>query len=394
MADNVSTLRFTCVELDNWRNFKEVRLDLARRVFVVGPNATGKSNLLDVFRFLHDLVLDGGGLAKAIEVRGSLKKVRSLFARSNSDVRVQVTAKNGNEEGWRYELALKHRGTRDYAPLVTREVVERLPGTGRQAEIVLNRPDTDDKHDPQRLTQTAIQQVTANQQFRELADFFSTVVYLHAVPHLIREGLSAPKSAIGPDPYGRDLLQRIRETPAKSRDARLKRIGKILSEVTPQLRELSQIEDAQGRPHLQANFQHWRPQGAYQDESQFSDGTLRLIGLLWALQEKAGPLLLEEPELSLHEAIVRRLAPFIYRAQKAQGRQVLLSTHSVDLLADQGIAPEEVVLVQPSDDGSKAVLGASIPEVRQLMRAGIPASEAILPRTRTKQLPLFDTMSP
>lgn len=389
----MSSFSFTRIELDNWRNFKEVRLDLAKRVFVVGPNATGKSNLLDVFRFLHDLVLDGGGLAKAIEVRGSLKKVRSLFARSNSDVRVLAMVQNGSGLGWRYDLAFTHRGPRDYAPLVKREVVERVHGDGR-TEAVLNRPDALDQQDPQRLTQTAIQQVTANQRFRELADFFSSIVYLHAVPHLIREGLSAPKSAIGPDPYGRDLLQRIRETPSKTRKARLGRIGKILSEVTPQLRELSQIEDSQGRPHLQARFQHWRPQGAYQDESQFSDGTLRLIGLLWALQEKAGPLLLEEPELSLHEAIVRRLAPFIHRAQRAQGRQVLLSTHSVDLLADQGIAPEEVVLVQPTDDGSKAVLGVALPDVRELMQSGIPASEAILPRTRSRQLLLFDTILP
>ena len=49
------TLRFAAVHLENWRNFTQVQVDLQRRVFLVGPNASGKSNLLDVFRFLHDL---------------------------------------------------------------------------------------------------------------------------------------------------------------------------------------------------------------------------------------------------------------------------------------------------------------------------------------------------
>lgn len=382
--------RFAKLELDNWRNFTEVRLDLARRTFVVGPNATGKSNLLDAFRFLHDLVIDGGGLAKAIEVRGSLKKVRSLYARTNSKVRVAVEVANDESDRWRYELSFTHRSPKDQTPWIEREVVSRIGSSGRRDVLV--RPDDNDTKDPQRLTQTAMQQVTANQDFRELANFFGSITYLHAVPHLIREGLSAPQFAIGPDPFGRDLLQRIRATPPKSRKARLKRIEKILAHVVPQLKELTQVEDDQGRPHLQALFQHWRPQGAYQNETQFSDGTLRLIGLLWALQEKTGPLLLEEPELSLHEAIVRKLAPFIHRAQRtSQGRQVLLSTHSVDLLSDEGISPEEIVLVEPTDNGSRATLGASIPGVKKLMQSGIPASEAVLPRTRTNQLELFDT---
>ena len=51
-----STLIFRRLRLENWRNFTQVDVDLQRRVFLVGPNASGKSNLLDVFRFLNDIV--------------------------------------------------------------------------------------------------------------------------------------------------------------------------------------------------------------------------------------------------------------------------------------------------------------------------------------------------
>ncbi|MGH7873507.1 MAG: ATP-binding protein, partial [Candidatus Binatia bacterium] len=42
--------RFARLYLENWRNFQRADLELQRRVFLVGPNASGKSNLLDVFR--------------------------------------------------------------------------------------------------------------------------------------------------------------------------------------------------------------------------------------------------------------------------------------------------------------------------------------------------------
>lgn len=52
------------VRLENWRNFGRVDVALQRRAFLVGPNAAGKSNMLDVFRFLADLVSVGEGSKK------------------------------------------------------------------------------------------------------------------------------------------------------------------------------------------------------------------------------------------------------------------------------------------------------------------------------------------
>jgi predicted ATP-dependent endonuclease of OLD family len=33
--------------LKNWRNFRSLDVSFTERVFVIGPNASGKSNLLD-----------------------------------------------------------------------------------------------------------------------------------------------------------------------------------------------------------------------------------------------------------------------------------------------------------------------------------------------------------
>ena len=387
----MNQMRFAEIDLRNWKNFSKAKAALADRVFIVGPNASGKSNFLDAFRFLRDLVLDGGGLAKAVELREGLSKVRSLFARGvNTEVMVKVRLANG-EDAWDYELAFTHRTLKDQTPIVKRERVDRV-GKNGQVQNLLSRPDDDDKSDRQQLTQTAIQQVNRNKNFREIVEFFRSVLYLHLVPQLVREGQLPRSNSIGADQYGRDLLDRVRNTTPRIREARLKGIQKVIDLVASPLEDLTFVVDEHGRPHLQVKFKHWRPQGAYQNETQFSDGTLRLIGLLWSLQEKAGPLLLEEPELSLHPGVVKRLAPFIHRAQRAgNGRQVILSTHSDDLLMDQGIAAEEVLLVRPTNEGSEVIVGASVKDVSRLMSAGIPASEAVLPLTSMSQLSLFET---
>lgn len=388
----MSTMRFARVELKNWKNFTNVDARLPGRVFIVGPNAIGKSNLLDSFRFLRDLVMEGGGLAKAVSLRDGMGKVRSLYARQDTDVVLKVEVKATDGTGWRYELAFSHESVRNPRPVVVRELVDQLE-TGGTEQRKLSRPDDHDRGDRERLTQTALQQVTANQDFRELADFLRSVSYLHLVPQLLREEQVPKAGGLGPDPYGRDLLDRIRNTSPRAQKARLQRIEKVLRVVAPQLQGLRLELDDHGRPHLEGKFKHWRPQGAYQNETQLSDGTLRLIGFLWAMQEPGGPLLLEEPELSLHTAIVKRLAPFIHRAQQAgKGRQVILSTHSEHLLMDAGIAPEEVLLVQPATEGSQVIEGAGPSGIVELMQSGLTASEVIMPITETRQMAMFDRL--
>lgn len=100
-------MRFSALELDNWRNFKSVKVALGERAFLVGPNASGKSNLLDVFRFLAEIARPGGGLQAALASRQGLSKIRSLFARANSSVRIRVELQADTEAHWAYELVIR-----------------------------------------------------------------------------------------------------------------------------------------------------------------------------------------------------------------------------------------------------------------------------------------------
>ncbi|RJP67780.1 MAG: ATP-binding protein, partial [Candidatus Abyssobacteria bacterium SURF_17] len=243
--------------------------------------------------------------------------------------------------------------------------------------------------DPERLTQTYLEQVHANQAFREVAEFFASVRYLHLVPQLVREPERCA-SREG-DPFGGDFLEQIARMPEKMRNARLKRIADALRVAVPQLEQLDLKRDAQGTPHLYGQHKHWRPRGARQTEVHFSDGTIRLFGLLWAVLDGAGPLLLEEPEMSLHPDVVRFIPQMFARIQRRYGRQLLISTHSSDFLRDEGIGLDEVLLLEPGE-GTSITPASSYEEIKHLLLGGSFLSDAVMPRTRppkVEQLMLF-----
>lgn len=384
MATGVE-VRFTRLRLENWRNFLTADVPLRRRVFLLGPNAAGKSNVLDAFRFLRDVAdPQGGGFQAAVALRGGVSQIRSLHARRYPNVVIDVEMDlNGDGGFWRYRIEFTQDKQR--VPKVGKEQVWR---GGRQ---ILNRPDEADRDDPSRLTQTFLQQVNANKDFRPVVEALAQIRYLHLVPQLVRE----PDRSVGRvrDPFGGDFLDQLARTPRRTLDARLRKIKDALRVAVPQLEELALERDAAtGVAHLKGLYKHWRPNAGWQTEEQFSDGTLRLLGLLWVFLDGAAPLLLEEPELSLHTEVVRFIPQVMHRLGRKTGRQIIVSTHSAELLADQGISLEEMILLIPSAEGTVVQVASKDKQVRALVEGGLMPGAAVLPTTapaNVAQLMLF-----
>ena len=367
----------TRIRLTNWKNFGDVDAVCGKRVFLIGPNASGKSNFLDALRFLREVAQDG--LEKAVDARGGMKAVRFLSAQKPSDVKIVVYL----DDMWEYGLSFN---TVKGDLKITGEYVF-LIENGKKIKL-LDRPNKEDKQDEMRLTQTALQQVNANKDFRVISDFFKSIEYRYILPQLVRDPKSFSPSPIINDPYGRDLVTRIWNSPVKTRDSRLKKINEVLTIAVPQLSNISVEQDTTtGLTHLGVSYVHWRPNAGYQKEDSFSDGTLRLLALLWSLFDAQGPLLLEEPELSLHEDIIRRL-PCIFaqldQTRKKAARQIFITTHAEAMLSMPGIGANEVLRLEPGIEGTKICM-ADAQEIR-LMEEGLTVAEVLLPKTRPAQI--------
>ncbi len=370
------------LKLLNWRNFDKIELDLVHRVFIVGANASGKSNLLDVIRFLRDIVKQAGGLQYAVEQRGGVSKIRCLAARKNTNVEIEVEFSDDKIAPWRYRLVFKHAGggiVKSQAIIVEEEVWQ-----GENRVLFRNI----EKEDDETLKFTHLEQPTANSKFRDIYYFLRDVQYLHIVPQLVRDAESYMLSANKEDFYGRNLLDRMNITNKRTRDSYLKRISDVLKIAVPQLKELTFVKDDNGVPHLQAVYIHWRAKGAFQQEKQFSDGTLRLIGFIWALLDGQETILMEEPELYLHTAIVKQLPEFISKSQKKKNRirQVILTTHSYDLISGDGINSAEVVVLTPSNEGTHAETANKIEKIKNYLEAGFNMADSVIPEVAPERI--------
>ena len=253
---------------------------------------------------------------------------------------------------------------------------------------MLDRPSQEDEDDKERLTQTALEQVNTNKNFREIAEFLGGIRYLHLVPQVMRDPDMGQNGNM--DPFGRNLLVRMAETKKRTLDARLKKINEALRVAVPQLQELRLVRDAAGAPHLEASYHHWRKNAVWQNEGDFSDGTLRLIGMLWMLTEGSSRtnqiILMEEPELSLHGAIVRRLPTLLSRATRHSSTQAILSTHSMEILADPGLGLDEVVILQPDKEGTTAMMAADVDGIEEHLNLDFSLHEILAQRTTPSEI--------
>ncbi len=367
----------------NWKNFVSIDLEMADRAFLVGPNASGKSNLLDLFHFMKDLVAPGGGLYQAVTRRGGLELIRSLASPERARIKIELHFGSGRsgDTPWRYALTLKPRPGKPAIPLVASEQV----WSGEH--LILDRPNEADKKDRERLRQTFLENVVTNADFRSIADFFNSSLYFHLIPHEFRREIDSGNDFLSRGFSRGDFFRQVADCAPKTRAARFRKIEAALKLSIPLLEKLSLEELPEGNPRIESTFRNWRKNSPPLRDRQLSDGLIRLIGILWSLMDNNSLLLLEEPELSLNTAVVRQLPGLIHRFRKHPSSQVILSTHSPELLSDPGIDGKEVMLLLPAEDRSiKVVRAADLPDVNTLLEQGISVGDVVLPRTQPARI--------
>ena len=372
------------IELFNWKNFHRCEVGVQERCFVVGANAAGKSNFIDALRFLRDVAKQGGGLQTAVRVRGGITKIRCLAAREQSNVKlaIELSESDSRELCWHYELNFKHTGggiRENQVKIVSEKVF-----SGREQRYVLDRSAETLGEDEETLKYTYLEQPNANKDFRVIQQFLQNVEYLNVVPQMVRESASSSYSGDKEDYYGRNFLKRLALLNDNTRRSYFRKINEFLKLAVPQLEELSFVKDEIGVPHLEARYVHWRTRGSKHQEMQFSDGTLRLIGFLFALIDSNGVLLLEEPEINLHPGIVAQFPEFIAKIQRVKkgGRQVFITTHSYDILSNEGIAPEEVLLLTNSPEGTEVEVLSNVEKAKNILAAGFSMADVVMPLTK------------
>ncbi len=352
----------TRVRANNWRNFTEIDIPLKEFTYFFGANGTGKSNLLDIFCFLGDICREGiGGLQFALRKRGGLAHIRSLFNASgllkkNTTVSldVEISGKKKKTIAWRYKLVLKMEGQGHHRDLVAQEQI------WKSGRLILNRPSSADKKDPQRLTQTYLEQSSTNINFRELVEFFSSNCCLNPFPFLLRRSSQADWES-GIRILGTNLIERIGQVQESARNFRLNTIGRMMQLIIPEFSELLfQKDEETGKAYLEAKYTAYR-QRNLQTSEWFTDDMLRIIDFFWSLLDDLPFLMLTELEKFLPDNLLHCFPSFLIELRRLKKDktyrimpQIVIGTNSELLLGSTGLDIESIIVLESKRTGSIA----------------------------------------
>jgi predicted ATPase len=393
----------TNVKVQNYKSIKACDVSLGRLTVLVGPNGSGKSNFLDALRFVSDALTTT--LDHALRDRGGINEVRRRSGGhpNNFAIRLDVRLRSGAVGHFSFKVgAVKPSGFR-----VTDEecvvLAHEIGGTDahyrvRNGTVQTNLQERLPAQSEDRLFLVSASNVAA---FRPLFDALTSMGFYNLSPAAIRE----PQQ---PDPGA--LLRRDGSNLAsvlaqleRAHQPTLVRIVEYLERVAPGVTGVSR------KPIGTLETIEFRQRPAGQDRSwsfpasNMSDGTLRGLGVLVALLQSNGspPSLvgIEEPEVALHPAAVGILIDAVRDA--AQHTQVLVTSHSPDLLERDDVGSEQLLSV--TAEGGVTTIGRVDEPAREALRKHLFTAGELLrlnqltpsPEARaaanSQQLDLFDT---
>jgi predicted ATPase len=342
------------VVIRNYKSIAACDVVLGPLTFLVGPNGSGKSNFLDAIRFLSDALRYS--LEHAIRDRGGIRSVlrnakrgQSGLAGPTTGIRVDVQLSNGMRAHYAFEI----RGTMDRFSVDREEAVVTGGPPGTESFFQTSRGEVVDSTfaAAPAVVKDRLLLVTLSgmPEFRPLYDALSTIGCYNFNPDTIRD-LRQPDAADHLARDGANLANVLAELginnpPLKSR------IEEYLSQVVPGTNGVDAISLG---PLQTLAFRQYAGQQSKRGlrflATSMSDGTLRALAILVALfqsrgADEAAPLLvgLEEPETALHPAAAAVLIDAMRDATSM--RQVIVTSHSPDLLDNPSIADSEILPV-------------------------------------------------
>ena len=371
----------TRVALENYKSIKHCDVQLRPLMFLVGPNGAGKSNFLDALRFVSDALTHS--LGYAIRQRGDFYEVchRSQKPANYMRFRFDFQLPSGSTGYYTFEVG---QGKRYHDDVRFEEC--RVRPNGLETEETYFRVENSQVT----MSESIVPAATSGQLYLMMASGFPAFLPVYqALSRMAFYNLNPEKIRDYQTPQRGELLTRdgdnitsvLESIKYRSPDVK-QRIEEYLAVIVPGMAGVD-IEDYKSKEAV-VFFQHRHDiegQTEYSAAS-MSDGTLRALGILVALFQTAdsndsGVSLvgIEEPETALHPAAVAVLLDALEEGSLT--RQVLVTTHSADLLDNRRVDPNTLLAVAshqgateigPIDEVSRSILRDHLYTAGEMLR--------------------------
>lgn len=354
------------VALRNYKSIGNCDVKLQPLTYLVGHNGAGKSNFLDALHFVRDALSDS--LDSALNKRGGLNEVRrrSSGHPTHFAIRLEFRLPDGRDGYYAFGIGAMASGGYE---VQNEECVVSGIGKGpffrvEKGEIRDTSESTFPAVTADRLALVAVSGLTA---FRPVFDALTSMGFYNLNPKLMQE-LQKPQDGRLLKAEGENIASVIGHL-EKVAPERMQMIQEYLRSVAPMVhgverKPIGPMESLEFRQDMAGAKHPWRFLA-----QNMSDGTLRSLGVLTALLQGGtvgAPLLvgIEEPETALHPAASSSLREVLVEASTTM--QVLVTSHSPDLLDDRNIDADSVLaVVSERGDTKVAPLDAAS---REMMR--------------------------
>jgi predicted ATPase len=340
------------VVLKNYKSIAACDVRLGALTFLVGLNGAGKSNFLDALRFVADSLRRS--LDHALRDRGGIREVRrrSSGHPTHFGIRIEFRLPDGSDGHYAFRIGARSEGGYEV------QAEECLIASNRPLALPIKFQVRAGNVEGARQSMPAasadrlyLVSLSGLPEYRGVFDALSSMGFYNLNPEKIKD-LQSPDMG---DLLARDgsniasvLSQLELKVPATKR-----RIEEYLSKVVPgvhgvDVHQIGPKETLEFRQAVAGSKDPWRFYAA-----NMSDGTLRALGVLVALFQPNGgeariPLVaVEEPEAALHPAAAGVLFDALREASLT--RQVLVTSHSPDLLDSQDIDVDAILAVVSVD---------------------------------------------
>ena len=396
----------TRVVLKNYKSIAACDVQLQSLTFLVGRNGSGKSNFLDALRFVADAL--NLSLDHALRTRGGIDDIRhrSRGYPNYFDIGLEFALPNGATGYYAFSIESRSRGR--YVVQTEECRVQKAQDNTPEAYFRVNNGktiDTSVKVAPA-VVNDRLYLVNASglPEFRPVYDAFSWMGFYNLNPGIIRD-LQDPDPGDILMEDGNNLASVFKQLPADVK----KNIEEYLAVIVPGVHK---VHTRKFGPKETLQFRQYAAED--QDPLIFyannmSDGTLHAMGILVALfqgnqkaEERVTLVGIEEPEVALHPAAAGVLLDALQDA--AEKTQVIVTSHSPDLLDDKNLDADSILTVEtydgnsaiaPVNDASRTVVRDRLFTVGELLRVDQlqpdPNQTPLANCAKVKQLDLFDS---
>ncbi|MDZ7724803.1 MAG: AAA family ATPase [candidate division KSB1 bacterium] len=400
------------ISVKNFKSFKNLELELGNMNLIIGANAAGKSNFVQIFKFLHDIAKDG--LENAISAQGGAEYLRNITSAESNEFVLRIESDEDSSSLFNasgdyftevfinktiYELSISFNKNSDFViknELLNHTVeyeqvylennsVKPLKSLGsgnikilrtyNDISIDINKPDEVNikKNDIllSYLNRNALDshELLIQNSYLSLSfikNVFQRISIYDFDPKLPKKATPITgKAELEEDGSNLSIiLKHLTENNAKRR-----KLYNLVNDLLPFISDLS-VEKS-------ADKLIFKLQETYSDQSipvsLVSDGTINITALIVALYFENKPLaIIEEPERNIHPHLIAKVAEMMKDASKQ--KQIIATTHNTEMVRHADL--DSLLLVSRDADGfSQITRPADQQQVKTFLKNEIGVEE-------------------